>query len=359
MTSQTMHKSVSRTVFLDLLRVVATFAVIIIHVCADYWLSGQVNSFEWLTLTAYETLSRWSVPIFVMISGALFLNPNKEISIRQIFFKKILRLVTAYLFWSFAHALIENNFTSDISVLLVSTINGPGHLWFIPMIIGLYMIVPFLKTITQSSKLSWYFVALFAIFTTTLPTLFTFINYIDINTLSAIANPLNHILESSHFFFTLGYAGYFVLGYILNNTELSKKKKTVIYIVGIISFIATLALTIFCSVRSDKPVNIFFNYLTTNILLESIAVFVFFKNILTKIKFSSKAGYVIEKLSKYSFAIYLCHMLVLKVAGKFGLTGISFNPVIAVPITSIFVFVIALAISIILHKIPFFKKFIV
>ena len=51
-------------------------------------------------------MSRFGVPVFFMISGALFL--KKDISFRQIF-TYIKKLITKLIFWSFIYSIYRNN----------------------------------------------------------------------------------------------------------------------------------------------------------------------------------------------------------------------------------------------------------
>ncbi|MBP3328950.1 MAG: acyltransferase family protein [Clostridia bacterium] len=350
----------TRTVYLDYLRVFATFAVIVIHTCADFWSTGTVLSFEWNVLTVYECLVRWCVPIFVMISGVLFLNPEKELNMKTIFTKNIFRLITSYAFWSLSHSLFTSRHDINVLKILSQTIGGVPHLWFIPMIIGIYLILPFLKKISKYKELAIYYIFLFFLFTLLVPQTLTIIyECINIPRLSAVADPFNYVLENSHFFFVAGYSGFFLLGFRLSQTQLTQKQTLIIEVSGFLSVIFTIISTVFFSKKLSKPADFFLEYLTVNVLLESIAVFIFFKHLFQKIKISNRVNSFVAKLSKYSFGIYLCHMLVLKIAKKIGLTAVSFNPIFAIPVTALFVFIVSCIISAVIHKIPVLKKYIV
>lgn len=350
----------TRTVYLDYLRVLATFAVIVIHTCAECWRTGEALSYNWNILTIYESLVRWCVPIFVMISGALFLNPQKETGLKQLFTKNIFRLISSFLFWSFCHSLIDHRKNLLTPSVLFQTVEGYFHLWFVPMIAGVYLLIPFLKEIIKKEKLTKYFLLLFAVFAVIIPQTFTFIfDCIGIDTISSLVSPFKKVINYLNVNFVSGYVGVFILGYFVNNIKLSQKQRTIIYIGGAIGFITTFIGTVFVSTRLSKPAGYFFDYLTINVMLESVAVFVFFKHLFEKIKISERINSFVAKLSKYSFGIYLCHILVLKVTAKIGLTAVSFNPIFAVPVTALFVFTVSCIISAIIHKIPILKKYIV
>ena len=67
-----------RLVYMDWLRVLATIAVVTIHVSAGYVsMLDASNVSRWMAGNFYDSFSRASVPIFVMISGALLLREQK------------------------------------------------------------------------------------------------------------------------------------------------------------------------------------------------------------------------------------------------------------------------------------------
>jgi len=61
-----------RKIGLDVLKIIAAIAVIGIHVTAYNWYDQSTQSFNWLINNGYNSIIRWSVPLFVMITGALF-----------------------------------------------------------------------------------------------------------------------------------------------------------------------------------------------------------------------------------------------------------------------------------------------
>ena len=72
-----------RTVYFDYLRVFATLAVMVLHTSAQNWSKTDVNSFTWQTFNFFDSIVRWGVPVFVMISGSLFL--SRDIPIKVIY----------------------------------------------------------------------------------------------------------------------------------------------------------------------------------------------------------------------------------------------------------------------------------
>lgn len=96
-----------RFLYFDCLRILGAFAVILIHVASYKWFTADISTTEWNVLNFYNcSLVRWAVPVFIMISGALFLDGKQ--SITHIYKKNILRIVTAFLFWSPLYAVVTS-----------------------------------------------------------------------------------------------------------------------------------------------------------------------------------------------------------------------------------------------------------
>ncbi|MCM1143578.1 MAG: acyltransferase family protein [Lachnoclostridium sp.] len=98
-------KSTDRTVYFDYLRVFAAFAMMIVHISAQNWYVADVNSFEWQMFNFFDSIVRWGVPVFVMISGSLFL--SRDIPQKKIFSKYVLRMATSFMVWSFIYTLFS------------------------------------------------------------------------------------------------------------------------------------------------------------------------------------------------------------------------------------------------------------
>ncbi|MBQ9389107.1 MAG: acyltransferase family protein, partial [Synergistaceae bacterium] len=160
------------------------------------------------------------------------------------------------------------------------------------------------------------------------------------------------ILKNFNFQFVGGFTGYFLLGYLLNSTDISRKTERTIYIAGIIGFIATVVMSLYASRVKGEPFNFFGNH-NVNVMCEGAAVFTFFKS---KFNFPVK---IIRMLSQYSFGAYLDHAAIKKLMGELGLNALTFNPIVSVPLISVIVFVISFAISAVLNHIPVLKKYIV
>ena len=351
---QNLDRQTDRVVFFDWLRIIATFAVVVIHCCSKE--SLEVASYEWNTVHFYNCLSQWAVPAFVMISGALFL--GREITLSKLFKKSIFRIGTAFLFWSVLYAcwrFFVTHEKNSIREMVLSIIKGHYHMWFLFLIVGLYLVVPLLNKIVENQKLAVYFVVLAFLFAFLFPQI---INVIGLK-FEGPASILNEFISKFRVEMVLGYAGYFVLGYLLAQVRINKRAEALIYVLGV----GGLAVTFFAGTWTAKhqgSTELFSDELTVNILMMTVAVFVFAKQHMNKPLKSEKATCVLSYISKCTFGVYLVHPLIIDCLKRFvGITNLLFNPIFSVPILALIVFICSMGISAILNKIPFVKKWFV
>lgn len=346
----------NRIYYFDYLRVFAICAVIIFHVSATNWYDANINDFTWRVFNFFDSITRWAVPVFVMISGALFL--NKNITLKKIYSKYIKRLLYAFLLWSAIYLLFKHRHIFTVGQAIKALIIGYYHMWFIMMIIGLYICLPLTKAVTADNKRTKYYILLSFIFAFLIPTLTLLINDFAGSFLTNIMNGISTTVYNMHMDIVLGYTGYFVLGYYLYNTPINKKNRIYIYIFGILGLIFTILTTTQCAITHKHICHHYYNFFHIGILLESIAVFVWFKH---KKNIKTKTYPIIQKLSKYTFGIYLVHVLVLEqlVYNLFNLSTLHFNPILSVLCISLIVYILSFIISATLHQIPVLRKYLV
>ncbi len=348
-------KKDNRIWYFDFLRIAACIAVIVLHVSAKKYESVDVGSYPWFVFNIYNSLSRWGVPVFVMISGALFLDPEKQLDLKKLYSVNFVRIVTAFLFWSAFYAAVDYITGTRLRTVVFNFMSGGVHLWFLYMIAGLYLIVPLVRRITESKKHTVYFLVLALVFTVVFYTSKSLISYVD----SRFAGSLDVVSNELSMKFVCGYTGYFILGHFLHRYEISKKIRGVIYTLGIFGYAATVLMTYVFSKKANGLDPVFLDSFSAGVMLEAVAVFVFFKYHTPELK-NIKIQKLILQVSKCSFGIYLVHFIIQRYSREiFHVSPLKYNPIITVPLISGGVFVVSLIISYILNKIPIVKKYIV
>lgn len=352
-----------RIVYFDYLRIAATLAVIVLHTAAKYWSAFDGRSLSWNFLNFYDGVTRWSVPVFVMISGALFL--AGETDLRTLYKKNILRMAAAYLVWSAFYALTDplvgalrtGAFEFSFRQLISAVIGGKEHMWFIPMIAGLYMCVPILRQIVRSETVMRYYLLLSLVFAVIIPQITVmsrdFIGGLFAAGIGRISQVISGSMDLRP---VLGYSFYFVLGYRLNTMEFTKKQRKTICLLGAAGFLLTVLLNTVVAWKTGVPCDTYYGNFRLNVLLEAAAVFTWFKYGDYR---NLRIGRIVPALSKYSFGAYLIHIFMLNLLDFFGLNALMCTPALSVPVVSLLTAVLSFAASFGIHKIPVVRQWIV
>lgn len=171
------------------------------------------------------------------------------------------------------------------------------------------------------------------------------------------ANAINGDVNSMNMHIVLGYISYFVLGYYLDNIALNKKRRIVVYVMGLLGFGSTIVLDLIVALKTQKYCDNYYGNFTINVLLEALAVFIWFKY---RHYENDRLNAFIQKIAKYSFGAYLVHALVIEQLNtRIGLNTLSFNSILAVLCIGAIVFVVSFGISAILNHISVLRKYIV
>jgi len=351
----------NRILYPDLLRVFAVFAVIVIHVSASGFYSLPITSFEWKIVNLYGSAARWAVPIFVMVSGIFFLNPQRKVYASKLYRKKIFRIFTALVFWGLLYRSVDivklivlqnADFTTVVSAMFRSyshVLFGTAwyHLWFLYMIIGLYMIVPLLRVFTKNAALKHYnyFFLLFVIFGSAIPLLS------DSLALMNRRYEINFKIPE-----LMGFVSYFILGFYLSINDLPRRIRCWLYAFALASVFLQVVGTLFVSSQFGVAHDLLYGFFRPNVVIPSIAVFVFIKE-LSKRNFSKRARMAIYVLSKYSFGMYLVHDVFNMFFQKVGFTITCISPALAIPLRSLATFGLSFLAIWGLSKIPVLNKY--
>ena len=328
-----------RNINYDFLRVAAAFTVVCLHISAQFATNTpDLHSVNWWIANIADSLSRWCVPIFVMLSGALLLSPEKEQTpqAKKDFYKnRLSRLLIPLIFWTILYicfrAGTEQKFT--LTTALTETINGNPyfHLWYIYMALGLYIITPYLRVlirhIDRQSLLS------LTIFSLTISSI-------------EVSFGSGSVLFISKF---IPYIGYFLAGYYLSTTnrKYSLPKLTAISISS--GLLISILTAYYFEQIGNKVFSLMYGYLNPLVIVMSCCVFI------VALRTDINNG-IVEKISiniaPLSLGIYLIHPLWLWVLNRYIFWRFGNALWIEIPIFTMLVFTLSAASSLIITKIP-------
>lgn len=333
------------------LRVLAMFFVAILHTTSPMLMSfGKVSDSYWLIADCYNALSRFGVPVFVMITGALLLSRDYELG--DFLKKRLWRIIPAFLFWSLvyvAYAWYDEDITFttnawiNIKIVLHQLKFGASyHLWYVYMLIGLYFIMPILSKFVRNAtetQLIYFLVLWLCVMILNQPYLSRYNPQIDFHNIS-------------------GYMGYLVLGYYLSIKQfplwLNARWFGMLFLAGLVVIIAG---TYFASITYKSLSTLFYEPISPPIVILSASIFMVFK--LSNFRLSSKLKRIVNFAGAYTYGIYLSHALILTILGDpdyhLNIDYTFCNPFISIPLTALICYGLSLLLVWLLSKLPFGK----
>lgn len=290
------------------LRVIACLAIIILHTF-NYSLLGA-GKFGYPVTAAgefwghfFEYVNLWAVPVFVMVTGALLLDPAREITSGKIFKKYIARVGSALLIFGLVFIFVDMAL-GDLPVSgagfgrgLVQLLTGHSwsHMWYLYLLIGIYLLLPFFRKVAAASstqEMRYLLIVLLA-----------FLSLLPILGIWGIETDYRFSVATI-------YPFYLFLGYAMQNGQVKLPKWAAW--VTLVASVAVLAVVTLWG--SDSVVNYFASY--NSVVIVALAMSIF--SLLTHGAGVSRAPgskfgeTVLRSLDGCSFGIYLIQMLFIK-----------------------------------------------
>ena len=262
---------------IDILRIFAFVFIVMLHT-----LNRQYGLTVWMS--GYAVISI-GVNLFIMISGYLLLDRTE--TVKEFFRKRFFSILPLFIIFNIIYIYFYNH-----SFITIKKISAP-HFWYIYMILGLYLLTPWLRKILQyAEKETFYVVVLWFLCNVFNP-------YMQFFRLPKI--------PFSHFPIT-GFIGYYMLGYYLKKYRYKLEKIPFICVIGvyITGFFISVISTKYVLVTTGNRISDFFDKNSLGTFFMSISFFVFW------IKFNFKnRNKVIRMISDSTYFAYLIHIIIL------------------------------------------------
>jgi surface polysaccharide O-acyltransferase-like enzyme len=324
--------------WVDFMRFLGAFLVVLAHI--QKWGAEPAWAKDF-----YYTLSRIGVPLFFLISGYLLL--SKQEDLLTFFRKRASHIIIPFLVWSIIYDVQNSDaFANGVTLegilkMFIRILRGPRetHLWFFYSLIGLYLLTPILRVFVAKARNAeiLYYIALWFI---AMPILF-------------IVEAFTPLKNGFEIYYTGGYVGYFLLGYLLGGLETKAPLLWLALGLFITSFIFSFVVFRFNLFPQENEL-VFRSYPSLNIILMSLGAFLLIKAAGEKI--SPWLAGLSGEASKVSFGIYLIHPLVFawmalgwKTLGFETETG---NAIFVIPLAALVNFLLSWTIVFVISKIP-------
>ena len=340
----------NRIEWIDLVRAVAILTVLYIHATDGIYI---ISSDAIMNYTIYSRIfnfaslfiGRIGVPFFLMITGYLLLDRTyNDERVRKFWEKNCKGLIIITIIWAIIYVL---------SLQFITVNNGHinygeagnlffSHMWYMPMIIGMYLSMPFVSAALEKFKTQTIWQATIV---------FTFLAFLlpFVTTVLAI-----HGIENVNIQYCLGFSGgvygiYIILGYLVKKGEFKNFPSGKLALIAIISFIICVFFQYYAFIKG-YPFVLWYEF--PFVLTGSFALFE-----LCSRKKTVRAYPLVIFLSKYSFAVFLIHNIF-----RLPLLPIVVDLPYSEPVKAIILWVLLIicsyATAAIIYRIPKFGKFI-
>lgn len=349
-----------RIAWVDLLKIIACFLVVFSHNCDPYVAVFDSDRSTFLAGVFSGSLTRSSVPLFVMMTGVLLLPTTRTMS--QFYRRRIGRILPPLIFWSAALPLFYYLYINRIPLSTNPAINPADYtlfetlrravtfifnfnytttpLWYLYMLIGLYLIIPLLNAwLVQATRkelrlfLSVWFITLFIPYIKMFAPMLGYAgNYGNMGIFG-----ICDWNEYGTFYYISGFIGYLVLAYYLVTYPLKiSLAKTLLY--GIPLFLIGYAITSFGFIEVQRyyPGNyayleIIWFFTGINVFMMTLPIFVIIQ------KLPVHPNKWLARAASLTFGIYLCHFFFVQV-GYDMLTPLTLPVPVKIILGAIFAF---------------------
>ncbi len=384
----------AREIWIDWMRVAACFMVIVVHSTEPFNLGGDgsliLTKPDAFWASFFDSFVRACVPLFIIASS--YLQFPLHYSAGEFLRRRAVRILIPFVLWTAVYALVWGEPAENFRNLLMNFNYASGHLWFVYMLIGVYMLMPLLSPRAEKvgKKELQVYLGIW-LFTTLIPLLRDWLSGGEFAVIYGPSGLPRQTLfplwgEASWngygtFYYISGFIGYLLLGLYFRKFvgELSWKKTLAI---AIPSYLAGFAISfggflrrVLETAEGTFPVGGLVEKAvwwettwcndTIGVVLMTVAWVLIFKKCKSEGKFYNK---VLLPVSKASYGIYLSHLLILvPVSGWFrsnlglgldGCLGIWTTPVQIVA-SAIVSFICTAISAILLQKIPKAGKYII
>ncbi|MBI2442366.1 MAG: acyltransferase family protein [Candidatus Levybacteria bacterium] len=346
-------KENGRYLWADIIRTVAIFLVVFVHNL--FFLPQNTLGTLWMWIP--YLYAHLGIPLFVMISGALLLGRSEPLSF---FFRKRIRAVLfPWIFWIAIYIVVDYFFYLNRPASSAQWIRYIyemffSRFWFLPMIFGLYLLTPILRTLLRGASRTlllyalslWYFA--FAL----LPGVYK-------------AFGIYSSLDSSLLRQIMQYSGLFVLGYVLSQKHFFQRPLR-FWVVLLLASIGATYITVFLTSfsLSEQLTDPFFYRIFSPTMVPGIIagfMILFLLSNRWDETVSQTTRSVLAAMSVAALGIYLVHELVQEGIARF-FPGIdvflhTLSPLLAAPLRAVIVFLLSFTIIFLIRRIPLIKLF--
>ncbi|MBP3392857.1 MAG: acyltransferase family protein [Clostridia bacterium] len=335
-----------RYCWLDIIKIIACFLVIVNHSHGLLFHMAGKTTGTVVFDAFFFTICKIAVPLFIMTTGYLTL--QKEVPYKKTFLR-ILRILVPLLAVSVFFYFQANGRNGSILNFIKQSVANPQNvsLWYLYMLLGLYLVIPFITKMVQQASFRDLTVFLVC-FLVAPPTV-------------QLLCKVFHCSVSTYLFssfFTIAVC-YLVAGFYVPKLPLRRS----LFLASIGLFLAAEIPVMLLIVRTFKTTGTvtyaFDSWSSLPVIVASVSFFYIVRFLFEKISVQKTAGKVLREISATTFGVYLIHMIAINSWMDVPIVQSLFqvNAFMGILVYQIAIFVICAAIIFLLRRIPFVKWF--
>ncbi len=340
-----------RETFLDKLRVTATCAVVMLHTITGVMDHTDMSAYpmEKKVFLAALDLICWCVPVFLMISGYLFLDPKRNLNLKKMLTKYCRRILLALFLFGVPYACleqiaVEGRFELSMAgsaFVMVARGESWSHMWYLYLILGLYLLTPAIRALMRYLPRPALYAVLAALFTGS-----SLLPYFA----KLTGRELPVLPDGGIYLFYYISGGLFCKNAAGFRDVAGKKAGKYLGTAALL-----LAAAMICSRLSGKyTLQMAYNYPFTTVLS-----FLLFGCGCAGQESAGQAALFWRRTGELSFAVYLVHPVFLNVAYKFlHVTPLSFPLGVSLPLFFLTTILLSGAVAWGLRKIPLLRTYV-
>lgn len=285
---------------IEMIRVISFVMVIVIHVsnyfCRAY---GTISNGEYIYSLVINSFARVSVPCFFMISGALLLGRNEDVSKCM---KRVPRFLVVLIVWSIIYYLFNTYYTHQDTFDLHNFLEKPAeaHLWYLYVMIPVYLMLPFLQAMCRGMDAK-------------AETVLVVIGSVWVVALHLMAYEKLSLYYDLPILGDRSYIYYLFMGYyIAKHLDKIRFKTYQLFMIFAGSCIGNVIVTALCSAPRGDHYERTLEYGNPLVIISALAFFTLFMKLGNgNIRLGEKAKHWIDICCSCSFGIYLVHIMLL------------------------------------------------
>lgn len=334
--------------YITVLNVLSCLGVILLHT-STFWNFSKTRG--WVAANCIESVFYFAVPVFVMISGATLIDYGERYTTKEYFVKRIKKTVIPFIAWSIISVFFALYCGSKVSLKPIAIINAVINCqymsiyYFFLLIFGVYLSIPVIGCIEKGKRKGIF--------------MYVIISTFVVNSILPLISRLSNggIAHNGNFqvYVCGGYLIYVFIGYYIDNYDISKNVKKLIYLLGILGLLIHFGGTWYFSFKNNTVDTVLKGYTSVPCVLYSAAIFLAIKNV----NFDKVPKLFIKVISFFdgqTFGIYLIHMFVIRLMSKWF--HIAPQRFVSNVVFAFVVFVLSALVVKGMQKIPFVRRII-